>query len=403
MRAIFKPVAMATVMVAGLLAAGAASAQIAVSGGATLPQPLYNDILPYAFGVGGVSYTGTGSGTGKTAFFNNNATLFRDETQASRPAWPATQSVHFVGSDSALTATELSSYNSAHLSGWGRLIQIPAVATSVLLPFTRSGATALNLPTAKVCAIFGNKAGGQTWGDILGNSDTTPIAVVYRTDTSGTTELLSRFLAGACGSGSGFVVSNSFATAVGGAVGTIPANWVGVSGSPAVNSALATDARLGYLSPDSQYTGIDATKVAKINGNLPDPDAIRTVLSAQSLPVGGAPANPLAWVPTYSVPTSGYPIFGTTNLLINQCYKDAGVQAKIVTLLNNLYNTLSTDPDSQTTAKIKSHNFVTLPDDRAGNTNNWKLAIKNTFLNSSNSLGIGNTNVCNGIGRPLQN
>lgn len=34
---------------------------------------------------------------------------------------------------------------------------------------------------------------------------------------------------------------------------------------------------------------------------------------------------------------------------------------------------------------------------------NWRTAIAGTFLNSSAPLGIGNTNVCNGKGRPLQN
>lgn len=419
MSAKFKSVALSAVMMASLLAAGAASAQIVVGGGATLPEILYDDILPSGVGKFDYSYTGTGSGAGKTAFFNNSATAFDNESLSPAPTpavplpnpWGASQSVHFAGSDSALTSTELGNYNSAHLSGWGRLIQIPTVATSVLLPYKRSGTTALNLTTAQVCGIFGYKAGFRTWGNILGNGDTTPIAVVYRTDTSGTSELLSRFLSGACGSGSGFVVSNSFATAVGGAVtaagGTFPpAGWQGFTGSSGVSGAMTTDGRLGYLSPETGYTGSDNSVVAKINGNLPDAAGIRTVLGAQT--IGSTPANPLTWVPTYAVPATGYPIFGTTNVLVNQCYKDAGVKTKIVAFLTKLYGTPGTPgtgPDAATTAKIVAHNFVTLPDGTGGTggTQNWIGSIKNTFLDSNNPLGIGNTNVCNGIGRPLQN
>lgn len=403
MRAICKTVALSAVMMAGLMAAGAVSAQTVVGGGATLPEAFYKDLLPSGVGFTDYTYTGTGSGAGKKAFLNNNpqatsGSEFRDESQSTRPIWPTTQSVHFAGSDSALTQAELDAYNPAHLSGWGPVIQVPGVGTPVLIPYKRSGISNLDLSDAKMCAIFSNKSGGMTWGQVRGTADTTTVKVVYRTDTSGTTELLSRYLVAACPS-SGFKVSNSFAVVVGnalpGSTSTTavapPAHWVGVSGSSGVTGAMTTDSRLGYLSPDPVYTGSSNAVVAKVNGNLPSATAIQTALATQSLPVGGpsAASNPLAWVPAYVKPTpatgtgSNYPIFGTTNLLVNQCYANAGAQAKVVDFLTRLYDADATD-----------HNFVNVPAA-------WKTAIVNTFLTpASSSLAIGRTDVCNGIGRP---
>ncbi|UVH57830.1 substrate-binding domain-containing protein [Variovorax paradoxus] len=402
MRAMFKPVAMATVMVAGLLAAGAASAQIAVGGGATLPEVLYDQILPSGVGNLNYSYTGTGSGGGKTAFINNNATAFKNESVTGTPAWGASQSVHFAGSDSALSTTELANYNSAHLSAWGRLIQIPFAGTAVLVPFKRTGVTALNLTNAQMCAIYGNKTGGQTWGQVLGTSDTTPVSVAYRGESSGTTELLARYLVAACNpSGSNFAVSSTFTAVVAGEVGTIPANWQSVTGSSGMAAAMAVDGRIGYLSPDSVYNPGATTLISKINGFLPVDTSIRAALATQALPTAGTTAanNPLSWVPPYVLSSTQYPIFGTTNLIVNQCYKDPVITQRIKDVVTNLTGTAYD-------AAITAHQMVNLPaplplPNPGGN--NWKQKIVDSFLTSTSSLAIGNPNVCNTVGRPLTN
>ncbi|RIX85266.1 substrate-binding domain-containing protein [Acidovorax cavernicola] len=409
MRAKFKSVALSAVMMAALVAAGAASAQIAVGGGATLPELLYDDLLPSGIGLTNFSYTGTGSGAGKTAFISNNASAFKNESVVGTPNWPATgQSVHFAGSDSALIQSELDAYNAnaAGTTGWGPMIQVPAVATSVLIPYKRAGIADLNLSGAKMCAIFSNKTGGQTWGQVRGTADTTTVNVVYRSDNSGTTELLSRYLVAAC-PGSGFKVSNNFATVVGSALSpanVIPSNWVSANGSGGVKTALTTDARVGYLSPDPDYTGTNNAVVAKINGVLPAASSIRNALAKQVLPTGAA-NNPLNWVPAYVMPAAGteYPIFGTTNLLLNQCYKDAAIQTKVKNLLTGLTGTtydglIETDP-------VNNHNFVVIPNGTSPGTppaanNNWKAAIAANFLTATSPLSIGFAGVCNGKGRP---
>jgi phosphate transport system substrate-binding protein len=434
MNAKFKTVALSAVMMAGLMAAGAASAQIAVGGGATLPEPLYKDLLPSGVGSTNYSYTGTGSGAGKKAFLQNNAQAttgseFRNESLAARPIWATTQSVHFAGSDSALTAAERDAYKLAHIesapgvpvtgaAAWGPLIQIPAVGAAVLIPYkssTTSAITALDLPDAKMCAVFSKSSGGRTWGELLGTTDTTPIQVVYRNETSGTTELLARYLLAAC-PGSGFVFSNNFRTVVAGALpaGTpqprlstsLPdaatdAIWTFVDGNGGMAASFGTAGRIGYLSPDSGYNPTNATKVATVNGFAPVAASIKTALASQVLPLGGASTDPLAWVPAYVKPPvsgtgSGYPIFGTTNLLVNQCYKDPVITTRVRSFLTRL---LAPSP------LIGTHGFVNLPDGTGnpGANANWRANIIATFLTASSAQAIGNTNVCNGIGRPVTN
>ncbi|MCY1226328.1 Alkaline phosphatase L [compost metagenome] len=363
---------------------------------------LYDDLLPSGVGQTNFSYTGTGSGAGKTAFVSNNASAFKDESVLNGANWPATgQSVHFAGSDSALSSGELSTYNAnaAGTTGWGPMIQVPAVATSVLIPYKRAGIADLNLTDAKMCAVFSNKTGGQTWGQVRGTADTTTVKVIYRADSSGTTELLSRYLVAAC-PGAGFTVSNNFATVVGGALSpanVIPAHWVSATGSSGVKAALATDSRVGYLSPEPGYTGSNNAVVAKINNVLPVASSIRNALAKQVLPTGAA-NSPLNWVPAYVMPAAGteYPIFGTTNLLLNQCYKNAAIQTRVKDLLTALTGTTH-DTLIQTT-----HNFVVIPNGTspAGGNNNWKAAIAANFLNASSPLSIGFAGVCNGKGRP---
>jgi len=429
MSAKFKSVALSAVMMAGLLAAGAASAQIAVGGGATLPEPLYKDLLPSGVGSTNYTYTGTGSGAGKSAFLNNNATAFKNESIVGTPNWTATQSVHFAGSDSALTSTERDNYKVAHVesspgvpvtgaAAWGPLIQIPAVGAAVLIPYkssTTSAIASLDLPDAKMCAVFSKQPGGRTWGELLGSSDTTPIQVVYRNETSGTTELLARYLIAAC-PGSGFSFSNNFRAVVASALpagtpqprlSTAPADpatdaiWQFVDGNGGMAASFGTAGRIGYLSPDAAYNPTNATKVATVNGFAPLPASIKTALASQVLPIGGAANDPLAWVPAYVKPPvtgsgASYPIFGTTNLLVNQCYKDPAITTKVRNFLARLY---------APSPLVASHGFAALPDGTgaAGSNANWKSAIQTTFLTTTAALGIGNTNVCNGIGRPVTN
>src|SRR3972149_367732 len=177
----------ALVATALLATVGAASAQTVTGGGASLPADLYkgssDSILPANF-----RYAVTGSGTGKKAFLENNSLLFS-----------TTGTVHFAGSDSVLSGTELNTYTTnfnqpTNANRYGALIQVPSVATSVTIPFNKAG-SAVNLSVAQICGVFSGAI--SDWSTIDANRSG-PIQVVYRAESSGTSEMFSRFLTAAC-------------------------------------------------------------------------------------------------------------------------------------------------------------------------------------------------------------
>ncbi|WP_460415614.1 substrate-binding domain-containing protein [Pseudomonas sp. microsymbiont 2] len=375
-----------TVIAASLVAATLASAQsmaAVVGGGATLPEPLYNGnatwegILPSGF-----SYTGVGSGGGKTAFLTNAPASINQ---------PAGTNVDFAGSDSVLSASELSAYQ-AKIAAWGNLIQIPAVGTTVTIPYHRNGVGNLQVNASQLCGVFSGSI--STWGQLLGSADSTPIKVIYRNGSSGTTELLARFLNDTCPTV--FSVSSTFTSAN---VGTEPSTWQGVAGSADVITAVnATDGAIGYVSPDFVDTSNNAqvarvSKLATGTAVLPTVDNAQAALASAVAPSTGR-EKPANWAVTFGrgatdkpVPVTGYPIVGYTNLLVGQCYKDAADAAAIRGFLNDLYS-------GNHDLAIGIHSFVPVPAAFAAE-------IKKAFLTNAGNEGldIANTNVCNGIGR----
>lgn len=385
-----------TVIAASLVAATLASAQsmaAVVGGGATLPEPLYNGnvatggwegILPAGF-----SYTGVGSGGGKTAFLTNAPASINQ---------PAGTNVDFAGSDSVLSASELSTYNANRAAAWGKLIQVPSVGTTVTIPYKKAGVSDLKVNASQLCGVFSGTI--TTWGQLLGSSDTTPIKVIYRSGSSGTTELLARFLNDSCPSA--FSVSSTFTSAN---IGTEPATWQGVAGSADVITAVnATDGTIGYVSPD-YVDGSDNAKVARVSklatgtAELPTVEAAQAALSTAVAPTGqaGVPTedrtNPANWAVTFGsgatdnpVPTTGYPIVGYTNLLVGQCYATAADGTAVKGFLNDLYSGVHND-------LIGLHYFVPLPAAFAAE-------VKKAFIDGDvDGLEIGKASVCNGIGR----
>ncbi|MFJ4142614.1 substrate-binding domain-containing protein [Pseudomonas sp. NPDC089734] len=369
-----------TMIAASLAVAALASAQsmaAVVGGGATLPEGLYNDsaFRPANF----AAYIGVGSGGGKAAFLNNDAT---------RLNLTAGTSVHYAGSDSILSNAELTAYTAAHNTAgiandanWGPLIQIPSVGTSVTIPYKKSGNTTLNLTSAQLCQAFSGQA--TTWGELLNTSDNTPIVVVFRDGSSGTSEVLSRHLNSQCPTL--FTTSSTFTTAN---TGAEPGNWIRVSSSSEMASTVAaTEGAIGYVGPDS----VDATNnavVARVNGLLPTVGNVTTALSAIAPPTGTARNNPANWAPVLANPASGYSLVAYTFLDLGQCYRDATVTADVRSFLTKHY---AASAAANNDALITAHDFIPL-------SAAWKLAVRNAFL-TSNSLAVGDTNTCNAIGR----
>ncbi|MBT2372648.1 substrate-binding domain-containing protein [Pseudomonas fluorescens] len=374
---------------AALCTAQAAMADIN-GGGATLPQPLYQTAGVLTAGF--APYIGVGSGKGKLAFLNN------DYSQLGA----GTKNVHWAGSDSKLTNTELTNYASAHGAAWGKLIQVPSVATSVAIPFNKAGATAVNLSVNELCGVFSGRL--TTWDQIPTSGRTGNLTVVYRNESSGTTELFTRFLKAKCAETGTFAVTTNFASSYSGG---LPAGAVPAVTSQGVMDALnAADSRITYMSPDyaaPTLAGLDdATKVAQIGGVSPNPANVSVAIGNVAPPAVADRGTQNLWVPVFGAadpldpsvvpyPTDGYPILGFTNLIFSQCYADATQTSQVRAFFSRHYgsSTLTNNDNA-----IKNNRFVPLPA-------NWKTAVRDTFVTATNGLSIGNTSVCNAIGRPL--
>lgn len=383
---------------AALCSAQAAFADVN-GGGATLPQPLYQTAGVLTAGF--APYIGVGSGNGKAAFLNNDYTKL--------VAGTSNKNVHWAGSDSKLTDAELLAYKNNKQAGWGKLIQVPSVATSVAIPFNKAGANDVNLSVNQLCGVFSGRL--NNWNQITGSGRTGAIKVVYRSDASGTTELFTRFLNAKCTEAKAFAITTTFSSSYGNVANSVPAGAVAASGSQATMTALNNnDGGITYMSPDYAATTLagldDAKKVAKVAGVSPAPGNVSAAIGQILAPTQARPngtfidaTNQDNWVPvfaatasgsaTFAYPSTGYPILGFTNLIFSQCYADANQTGQVQGFFARHYGAF----DNNDTA-INDNRFVPLPD-------NWKTAVTDTFGTASNAQGIGNTSVCNQIGRPL--
>ena len=362
-------------------------------GGATLPQPLYqtSGVLTTGF----APYIGVGSGAGKVAFLNNDYSRF--------VPGDTSRNVHWAASDSKLTATELSTYVSVHGATWGPLIQIPSAATSVAIPFNKTGTANVDLSVNQLCGIFSGRL--TDWSQIIGAGRTGAITVVYPQGSSGTTELFTRFLNAKCAETGTFAVTTNFASTYSGG---LPVGAISANGSSGVMSAVnAAQGRITYMSPAyaaSALAGLDdATKVARVAGVSPAPANISAAIANIDVPAAYNRANPNAWVPVFAAttnpndpsvvayPTTGYPILGFTNLILSQCYTDPSQSAQVRGFLTRHYGALAVNNND---SAIIANRLLPL-------SARLKTFIRSSFLTASNGLSVGNPNVCNGIGRPL--
>lgn len=395
----------AVVATALMSVAGGAAAQ-ATGGGASLPADLYkgsaDSILPANF-----SYAVTGSGTGKTAFLTNNSALFS-----------TTGTVHFAGSDSVLSGgpnpvptagSERAIYDATYnVAGdpnrYGPLLQFPSVATSVTIPFNKSGA-ALNLTDAQLCSIFSGQY--ADWSEVAGAGRNGAIRIVYRDESSGTSELLTRFLTTVCAGqdlsntqlkNGAFSVQSTFKNLFNNNTAPtarfVPASATG--GTALYNTVFGTEGYIGYVGPDVIPNLEDATRIAQLRGYSPNEVNVSLTLETVAPPsTAEERANPSRWVPVFTNPADGYPIAGYTNFVIGQCYKSAAVAAQLRLFLNRHY--AATGSANATDVAVRAHGFIPL-------TPEWKTAVREQLATQTAANGLNNTSVCGSgataIGRP---
>jgi phosphate transport system substrate-binding protein len=253
----------------------------------------------------------------------------------------------------------------------------------VSIPVNNSAITGngkLTLSDNDLCGIF---SGLLTDFSQITDSKTKPTPgpfnVVYRTDGSGTSFLLTSHLGAVCTANNTapnvtFTATTTFATLFpnngsGVITGGFP-NSIGEKGSSGVADELAgcngalPDA-FGYLSPD--FTTVDpnssATLGCDINGSNKSPLVVAGVLTGKTAniptvaeiklgllhPEAGTGqnltppsnatqgANPALWVPVEPIVTDGYAIVGYTTFDFAQCYASSAVAAATKAFLNDHY------------------------------------------------------------------
>ncbi|VWB14839.1 ABC-type phosphate transport system periplasmic component-like protein [Burkholderia lata] len=409
-----------------------AAGPVIQGGGSSLVAPTIgsvsnanSEIGLFGTSEGTFTYYSVGSGAGQNAFLNNQPTFF---------GAGVTGTVHFANSDAALTTAQVTAYNNTGLGTTnGPLIQIPYIVTAITVPVVNAPAVtssvtpqttpgqahSIALNDNDLCGIF---SGALTnWNQVTNPETNTayslnaPIKVVYRSDSSGTSELLTRHLAAVCTTantkaGVTFVDSLTFANTTAFPAG-VPSNFVGASGSGGVRGSLtslssAGTAAVAYLSPDYTNTFLASqSSVVTSSGalQLPIASLYNTTAKAYYAPTyanatkalgtistPADPTNPNAWVPVsgsdYAAlanPSAGYPVSGTSQIILSQCYSNAAAGTAVHDFLNNHYMNASY------ASVVHGNGFDTVP-------SSFQTAISANFLsNSSNNfLDINDSSVC---------
>ncbi|MBB1627368.1 substrate-binding domain-containing protein [Achromobacter sp. UMC71] len=388
---------------AGLLACAAAScggaalAQNVLSGGAWLPMPLYQEAIASSPATGLQSYVATGSSAGLRAFLTNDSAAFE-----------RTGPVHWVGSDSALTQRQIDDYLTlgpgryGDPAGHGPLIQMPAAYVSVAVSY-KGPAEPVTLTPGQLCRVF--SGGIDRWSQlgVAVAPGLDAFKVVYRADGSGATELLTRHLAGVCGADSPVALGGRAVFKDAFKPGLLPPHFVAAQGEAGVALVMAGNvSAITYTGPDAAFTaGLKPAWLVNAQDGvayLPTPANVAAAMQSHDgagLPGGPAlrhpsdsgwssadnPGNPANWVRIVSQPRHGYPIVGTTNVVLSQCYADPAVAAAIRLFFKRFY---------EDTLRVSNHQMVPLPAPVRARL----LATFVTPVGDSSRLNIGNPVIC---------
>ncbi len=408
-----------------------AQAQTQINGGgSTLAGPIYQTIFQNLTGqvdsTVAFNYALVGSGAGARG-------VLCDDGSQVKIGGVGPTTVHYGASDNPLTTAQITNWdnnlpqsgcavqNGGEASG-GPLMQIPTIGTPITIAYNNPKQTAnggLTFTDAQLCGIFSGQI--TSWSALTGialkNAPTGAITVVYRSDGSGTSALLTAHLAKVCTAATSaitFTSTQTFASLFG---GTPPSNFIGASGSGNVAASIGLDAAqtggavtgtsgsIGYISPDyTQIAGIHKggafPPVAKIVNShsgaavLPDYADTVSALSQAILPGqpgGGNVQDGTQYVPTIPDPTVGYPIVGYTTWILPTCFTDNNVVNGIYEFLSLIYSV----PDY--ISLIQQQGFVQLPSGLVS-------VINANILNNANgyNIDIDDANICqnNGVSGP---
>jgi ABC-type phosphate transport system substrate-binding protein len=413
---------LASTILAAALSFGVAHAATTTinAGGSSLAAPTYiAEFQAYTKANPTIlfNFEAVGSGGGQKALLNNDITQFQPPNVTSSTLTFGTivgTQVDIGASDSFFSSSQLTNPSTGSYTNSaadGPVIQIPTFGTPITIPYNESlQTTALTLTDAQVCGVLSGKI--NDWHTLNTKIPAgTTIQVVFRSDSSGTTFLLTQHLNAVCTStNSSFptlpvAITKTFAGLF--TNSTPPSNFTGESGSQAVAMQMvATSGSFGYLSPD--YTSIApksasttslkvATLVNAKNGKSYTPSVANTETGLANGGAGSTNAappstlaaamNPLYWVPAIPVTTSGYPIVGYTTMDLSTCYANKTAGTAINAFLTAQYQTASYK------TIITNNGFAALSNTAASP---YVTAVVADFLSNKNgyNLNIDNATTC---------
>jgi ABC-type phosphate transport system substrate-binding protein len=249
---------------------------------------------------------------------------------AAMPSAQAQIPATLAGTEVPLTAAELSTYTANQLPTRGNPIQVPIAYGAIAVAYNQTGGPtgSINIATRDLCRIFD---GTITNYNQLTTPSTTgfsgPITVEIRSDSSGTTNGFTSFLAVACPGaiGGAYFLSagvNTFPTGTPALTAPGYTNFVRSSGNDGVTNAIgSTSGGLGYVTAS-------VTSLVSLNtpNNLnPAPTAARlqvggntaTFVLPNSAGVRAANTTALTLVPDATYPTTVFTIGGLVNSRTN--------------------------------------------------------------------------------------
>jgi phosphate transport system substrate-binding protein len=276
--------------------------------GSTFQQP-YNEAVIGAFKQKNpnvtINYAGGGSGKGRQDFSD--------------------QVVDFAGTDAPYSAAD-----AANVKG-GKYFYFPTVAGPITVSYNLSGVKKLQLSAETLAKIFQGDI--KTWDDAAIKADnpgvklpSTAITVVHRSDSSGTTQNFTGFLAAAAPTawtlGTGSTVS-------------WPADQQSGQGNPGVGQIVkSTDGAIGYVDfSDAKALKLKFASVKNKAGKFVAPTVKATTAAVDKAQVNAD----LTYNPLNAAGSTAYPIASPTWILVYQNYSDAAKTTAIKNFLNYIY------------------------------------------------------------------
>jgi phosphate transport system substrate-binding protein len=233
-----------------------------------------------------INYAGVGSGAGRQQLIAGT--------------------VDFAGSDTAASAAETTSLNDKY----GEFVYVPTIAGGIALAFKVSGVDTLKLTASTIAKIF--KGDVTNWNDPAITADNgsagpnKPIQVFVRSDSSGTSNVFSSYLAAAAPSVWTTPGASQFPTNNG---------QIGKAGSDGVaNAVAATDGGIGYVEVSfATERKLGVTQVKNAAGQFTGPTTAAVTAAIDDATI--KPDGTLALAFTGTNPAA-YPISTTSYFIV---------------------------------------------------------------------------------------